>query len=151
MAPAPLAYRFKEPVVVHPAVILLVADDGDATGGHERQLEDLPLLVGDLTLHRGHSPLVPDDRHPLRTGDLVIPHASDAAEMPLEPRARPFRLGRLQVCRATAADLRLGLRLRTLPCQWITAFSSEARVRSAETMVVKAVCECNRPPRTGTP
>src|SRR3954462_6919135 len=129
MAPAPLAYGFKEPVVGHPAVILLVTDDGDATGGHERQLEDLPLLVGDLTLHRGHSPLVPDDRHPFRTGDLLTPHASNPAEMPLDPRARPFRLGRLQVCRATTTKLRVILRLRTLPCQWITAFWSEPRVR----------------------
>src|SRR3954466_50470 len=135
MAPAPSAYRFKEPVVVHPAVILLVAHDGDASGGHEGQLEDLPLLLRDLALHRGDSPLVPDDRHPPGAGDLVAPHASDAAEMPLEPGARPFRLGGLQGFGAAAAQLRPVLGLRTLPWQWITAFSAKPRVRPVRPMV----------------
>src|SRR5215217_4985508 len=36
MARVPSAYRFQEPVVVHPAVILLVAHDGDASGRQER-------------------------------------------------------------------------------------------------------------------
>src|SRR5947209_6200146 len=104
MATAPSAYRFEEPVVVHPAVTDLVAHDGDPSGGQGRPLEDLARLLRDRALHRGHSPLVPDDRHPPGTGDLVTPRASDAAERPLGPRARPFRPGRLLGFRAAAAQ-----------------------------------------------
>src|SRR5262245_15558159 len=48
-----LAHRFQEAVVVHPGVLLLVAQHGDAARGQKGQLEDVPLLVAEVPLLRG--------------------------------------------------------------------------------------------------
>ncbi len=44
------SYRLQEAVIVHPVIPFLVAEDGDAAGGQEGQLEDVPLLVADIAL-----------------------------------------------------------------------------------------------------
>ena len=41
---------FQVPVIVHPPLTLYVAQNGDAAGAHERQLEDLPLIGINIAL-----------------------------------------------------------------------------------------------------
>ncbi len=47
---AALSDGFQISVIVHPPLTLRVAQNGDATGAHERQLEDLPLIGIDIAL-----------------------------------------------------------------------------------------------------
>lgn len=51
MAPPPSravlpADGFEEPIIIHPVLLRLVAQDGNPAGTHKGQRENLPLLVG---------------------------------------------------------------------------------------------------------
>jgi hypothetical protein len=41
---------FKEPVVIHPVLLCLVAQNGDPACADKRQLKNLPLFVGNIPL-----------------------------------------------------------------------------------------------------
>ena len=53
-----------------------------------RQLEDLPLLVGDVSLLRADAPLLPDDDHLPAAGHFKTADLGDPPVMPLETSAR---------------------------------------------------------------
>ena len=81
-------HRLEEAEIRPPFLARFVAQDGDPARRHERQLEDLPLLVADTPLLRADAPFLPDDDDLATAGDLEVTEAADPPVMPVEFRPR---------------------------------------------------------------
>ena len=61
---------FEEPIIIHPVLRRLVAQDGNPAGAHKGQLENLPLLVGDLPLLGADAAFLPQNRDRSTVGNF---------------------------------------------------------------------------------
>jgi hypothetical protein len=89
MAPPPScavlpADGFEEPVIIHPVLLRLVAQDGNPAGTHKGQLENLPLLVGNLPLLGADAAFLLQNRDRSAIGNLDRAQTRDAAKMPVK-------------------------------------------------------------------
>src|SRR5438067_3836948 len=86
------AEGLEEAIVIHPAPVFLVTQDGDSPRTPKRQLQNLPLLVRDLPLLVADAPFFPQNRDGPAVGHLVDTQTRDASEMPLKIDSRPLCL-----------------------------------------------------------
>ncbi len=84
------ADSFEEPVVIHPVFLRLVAEDGNPSGTHKGQLQNLPLLVRNIPLLGTDTTFLPQNRHRATGSNLDGAQTRDAPKMPVKIGSRLF-------------------------------------------------------------
>jgi len=87
---------FEEPIIIHPVLLRLVAQDGNPAGAYKGQLENLPLLVGNIPLLGADAAFLPQYRNRSTGGNFDRAQTRDAPEMPVKIGARLSRAARFQ-------------------------------------------------------
>src|SRR5262245_19424752 len=88
---------FEEPIVIHPVLLELVAQDSNPARAHKGQLENLPLLVGDLPLLGAHTAFLPQNRDGATVGNPDGAQTGDTPKMLVKISASLSRAARFQV------------------------------------------------------
>ena len=89
----PLPQRFKEAVVVHPTLTVLVAQHGNPARGHKSQSENFPVFIGKIPLLGGHASAFPCNGHTPPSSEFVYPYTDQPTVMPLKLDTCPLGLG----------------------------------------------------------
>jgi hypothetical protein len=88
---------FKEPVVIHPVLLCLVAQNGDPACAEKRQLKNLPLLVGNIPLLGTDAAFLPQNGNGATVGNPNSAQTGDTPKMPVKIRSSLCSAARFQL------------------------------------------------------